>query len=154
MKKLFLVLILFLLTSCSNSNVTINDKKYKLNDTIYINLTLDTKSNIVSICPTIKISKDDESSPNNIPKYLDYNLDNLEIFNYNVNLLNESHDKENWYLKFDLEKINDNNIDNINELIKLKLNIKEKGNYHISLDNNDDECYTKYKDSLKLEITK
>lgn len=157
MKKLFvLILSLFLLTSCGNkkSEVTINDKEYKIKDTIYVNLTLDTEDSNVSVCPKIKISKDDESDPNNITKYLDYNLDNLEVYNYNVQELNESHDKTNWYLKLNLEKMNADNIDDIKDLVKLKLTIKEKGNYHISLDNNDEECYTKYKDNLKLEITK
>ena len=156
MKKLFiLVLSLFLLTSCGgNSEITINDKEYKLNDTIYINLTLDNKDSDITICPRIKISKDGESEPNNIVKNLDYNLDNIEIFNYNIQELNESHDKTNWYLKLNLQKMNADNIDNIKDLVKLKLTIKEKGNYHISLDNTDEECYTKYKDDLKLEITK
>ena len=157
MKKLLLIFLsLFLLTSCGNkkSEITINDKEYKLNDTIYVNLTLDSDNKNINICPTIKISKDDESDPNNIIKHLDYNLDNLEIYNYNIQELNESHDKTNWYLKLNLEKMNADNIDNIKDLVKLKLTIKEKGNYHISLDNTDEECYTKYKDSLKLEITK
>ena len=154
MKKL-LLLILFLLTSCgNNSKVTINDKEYKLNDTIFINLTLDTQDSNVSVCPTIKISKDDESDPNNVVKYLDYNLDNLEVYNYNVQELNESHDKTNWYLKLNLEKMNAENIDNIKDLVKLKLTIKEKGNYHIILNNSDEDCYTKYKNNLKLEIAK
>lgn len=157
MKKwLILILSLFLLTSCGSkkSEVTLNGKEYNLNDVIYVNLSLDTKDSKVSICPTIKISKDDESDPNNVIKYLDYSLDNLEVFNYNVKELNETHDKTNWYLKLNLEKMSADNIDNINDLIKLKLTVKEKGDYHIAIDNNDEECYTKYKDNLKLEITK
>ena len=154
MKKLFLIFSLFLLTSCgSKSEVSINNKEYKLNDTIYINLTLDTNDNNVSICPTIKISKDDESDSSEIINYLNYSSENLEIFNYNVQGLYETYDDNGWYLKLNLEKINANNVDNIKDLVKLKLTIKEKGNYHISLDNSDEECYTKYKDNLKLEIT-
>ena len=156
MKKLFvLILSLFLLTSCgNNSKVTVNDKEYKLNDILYVNLTLDSEDSNVNICPTIKISKDDESDSNKVIKDLDYSLDNLEVFNYNVKELNETHDKASWYLKLNLEKMNTNDIDNIKDLVKLKLTIKEKGNYHITINNSDEECYTKYKDNLKLEITK
>ena len=88
MKKLFvLILSLCLLTSCGNkkSEITINDKEYKLNDTIYVNLTLDTKDSNVNVCPKIKISKDDEGDPNNLTKYLDYNLDNLSGESYTIN---------------------------------------------------------------------
>ena len=127
MKKLFvLILSLFLLTSCGKpkSVISINDEEYKLNDTVYVSLTLNNNDSNINICPTIKISMDDENDPSNTIKYLDYNLGNLEIFNYNINELTETQDKKSWYLKLNLEKINENNIDNLKELAKLKLTIR------------------------------
>lgn len=150
MKKLFLILTLFLLTACeNNSDVTINDKKYKLNDTFYVNLTLDNDDNNVSICPIIKITKDDEKDTSKIINYLDYSSENLEVFNYNVNGLMETFDDQGWYLQLNLDKVDINDT-----YIKIKLKVKEKGNYHITLGDTNEECFTKYKDDLKLEITK
>ena len=149
MKKLFLILTLFLLTSCgTKSDVTINNKEYELNDTFYINLTLDNDDNNINLCPIIKISKDDEKNTNKIVNYVDYSSENLEVFNYNVNGLMETFDDKGWYLQLNLFKI-----DSSDTHLKIKLKVKEKGNYHITLGDTDEECFTKYKDYLKLEIT-
>lgn len=150
MKKILLILTLFLLTSCGNkSDVTINDKAYELNDTVYVNLTLDNDDNNVSICPIIKISKDDEKDTSKIANYVDYSSENLEVFNYNVNGLMETFDDKGWYLQLNLDKVDINDT-----YVKIKLKVKEKGNYHITLGDTNEECFTKYKDNLKLEITK
>ena len=150
MKKLFILLSLFLLTSCGNSSeVTINDKEYKLNDTFYVNLTLDNDENNINICPKIKISKDGEKNTSKIVNYIDYSSENLEVFNYNVNGLMETFDDNGWYLQLNLDKI-----DSSDTYLKIKLKVKEKGNYHITLGDTNEECFTKYKDDLKLEITK
>ena len=149
MKKLFLVLILFLLTSCGNkSKITINDKEYELNDTFYVNLTLDNDDNNINICPIIKISKDDEKDTSKIVNYVDYSSKKLEVFNYNVNGLMETFDDKGWYLQLNLDKVENNDT-----YVKIKLKVKEKGNYHITLGETNEECFTKYKDDLKLEIT-
>lgn len=149
MKKLLLIFSLFLLTSCGNkSEVTINDKEYELNDTFYVNLTLDNDDNNVSICPVIKISKDDEKNTSKIVNYVDYSSENLEVFNYNVNGLMETFDDKGWYLQLNLDKVENNDT-----YVKIKLIVKEKGNYHITLVDTDEECFTKYKNDLKLEIT-
>ena len=149
MKKLFLVLILFLLTSCGNkSKITINDKEYELNDTFYVNLTLDNDENSINICPTIKISKEDETNNSKIANYVDYSSKKLEVFNYNVNGLMETFDDKGWYLQLNLDKVENNDT-----YVKIKLKVKEKGNYHITLGETNEECFTKYKDDLKLEIT-
>ena len=150
MKKLLLILILFLLTSCGNkSEVTINDKEYELNDTFYVNLTLDNDDNNINICPVIKITKDDEKDTSKIVNYIDYSSENLEVFNYNVNGLMETFDDDGWYLQLNLDKVDINDT-----YVKIKLKVKEKGNYHITLKDTNEECYTKYKNDLKLEITK
>ena len=150
MKKLLLILILFLLTSCGNkSEVTINDKEYELNDTFYVNLTLDNDDNNINICPIIKISKDNEKDTSKIANYLNYSSENLEVFNYNVNGLMETFDDNGWYLQLNLDKVDINDT-----YVKIKLKVKEKGNYHITLKDTNEECFTKYKNDLKLEITK
>ena len=151
MKKLFLVLILFLLTSCGNkkSEITINDKEYELNDTFYVNLTLDNDESNINICPIIKISKDDEKDTSKIANYVDYSSENLEVFNYNVNGLIETFDDNGWYLQLNLDKVENNDT-----YVKIKLKVKEKGKYHITLGDTTEKCFTKYKNDLILEITK
>lgn len=155
MKKILIIFIsLFLITSCGKNEdqVLINNEEYKLGDTINIKLNFKNDDKPAKLCPTIKITREKENK-SNIATSLDYHSENLETLNYSIKSLNES-DNNGWHLRLDLEKISDENIIYLEEIANLKLTIKEAGNYQITLDDTEEECYTKYKNDLTLEITK
>ena len=155
-KYVFLIILILLSSACGKENdeTYINNFEYHVNDTINVNVLFDNTDANVLVCPTLNIVKDGEENHKNIVEYLDYNIDNLEVYNYNINELSEDYTNDKWFLKFNLQQLSNEKIDNITPMIKLKLKIKESGKYQIFFEDSNEECYTKYKDKLRIEITK
>lgn len=161
--KFFLILLcLFSLSACTKKELTkydvyINNVGYKLNNELTIEVNLQTNNKNIMVCPVVKIEKENETDISKIAESINFSTDNIEFVNLYAQDFFEIYNDDYWSFESILSNEGEEvNLENGDDVQKIKIKLKEKGKYTISLAENNtlEQCSYKYSDTLSLNIIK
>lgn len=160
--KIFcLIICLLCMSACSNNeeeyDVYINNQGYNLEDEITLEINLKTDNQNIIVCPMINIEKEGEDDIGRIAESLNFSTENVEFLNLNLSSFAEVYNDNHWSFETILfGEDNEFDLSKGDTIEKIKLTLKEKGKYTITLEEqtNSNECKYTYGDSLSLSISK